>query len=234
MHLTFSNLTNLILSLLLLLSSCREPDQYPETKPDRPFTELPDINTSFPFGCTQLLSAPDSIYWEIDPYADDEEEESPGQKAFDELRNCYRGLNEVYAVKYESEINSLVPLLVPSRQFANESFDTTLFFRTDSLKYRLPDAGRYHCYYFYQSIDSLNSEYGNLMLTDSLSGKSWVINIYHSVAAEQHLKFRFYFFTQDGFLLMDGSLYDDGCRLRKAWRANFDKNGKLIIKNTHI
>lgn len=224
MHISFF----LCLCIALLLTQCRPVEPNPEVKVNEPSVQPISINVNFPFGYEELGNIGDSIFWEIDPYAD--QDETADQTAFDALQNVFYKLNGIKAMKQRPELNKITPLLLSSRQFGNELFDTAEFFRTDSLLYRLPDAGRYHCYYYHASVNNPYSKYGNLMLTDTVSGASWVINIYHEVAGEQHLKLRYFEFSRDRLLLMDGSLYDDGCRLRKSWNAVFDEKGRLIIK----
>ena len=182
------------------------------------------INTSIPFGCSNLTSK----HWEADPenYG---RLKQPGEKEFREIGACYARINKVSS-----------QLLAPKTPEAKHikigvDFTNTVFYDTiaqrniDSLKYRLPNIGRYQCYYYFGQSKKMFGDYGVLLLFDPKRNIAKTINVYYEVGGDQHVNLRYFYLEDATIRIYEGSCYDNGCGLTEKFKVNIRANGQINI-----
>ena len=99
----------------------------------------------------------------------------------------------------------------------------------DSLKYKLPDFGRFNCYYYYQTLTDTYGELGYILLYDKTNQTGTAINVYYNVAGDQHIKSRRFLMDENAIKLYEGYSYDDGTSLYKAFIIKTDTSGEISI-----
>lgn len=182
------------------------------------------INTSLPFGCQGLTTR----RWEADPENYGGLKKTPG-KEFEDFGKCYASINNSPSLSFKLdriEINH-IKIGVDFKDLAY--FDTLCQQSIDSLKFRLPDIGKYQCYYFFNQSEKMYGYFGNLLLLDPTRRMGKTLNIYYEVAGDQHVSFRYFLLEGETIKLYEGSCYDDGCSLSEKFTVGIKSNGNIII-----
>ncbi len=186
------------------------------------------INMNFPFGCADLVKYKYPKHWEGD-LKNYGHLKQPKGKEFEDLGQCFGSLNKVESQQKKPEIIKTHHIKI------GENFQDTLYYdtiaqqKTENLKYRLPDIGKYQCYYFFEQSYSVYGYYGNLLLLDPKSKEGKTLNIYNEVSGDQHMSFRYFYLDGKTLRIYEGSYYDDGCGLTEKFNVNINTDGQITI-----
>jgi len=186
------------------------------------------INTSFPFGCSDLVKLDYPVYWEgdLENYG---HLKQPQGKEFEDLMQCFGSLNKIGTQPIKPEVLETAHIKIGGDNLNTLYFDTISQQNIKSLKYRLPNIGQYECYYFFDQSLNKPGDYGNLLLFEPESKKGKTLNIYYEVGGEQNINFRFFLIEDETIKIYEGSCYDDGCRLVEKYVVQINPAGQIII-----
>lgn len=192
------------------------------------YTSKIQINTSFPFGCADLTKYKYPMHWDgdLENYG---QLKQPKGKEFENIGQCFRGINGIMTNKLKPEILELKHIKIGKDFLNTVYYDTITQHKIDSLKYRLPDIGNYQCYYFYEQSKKTFGQYGNLLLLDPKSKTGKTLNVYYEVGGDQHVNFRYFYIDKATIRIYEGSCYDDGCGLAESFKVNIKSDGQITI-----
>jgi len=224
----------IIFTFLSTISSCSNKAVDNSSSKDTPVTKdiLTEpigtseiqINTSVPFGCSNLTTK----HWEADPKRYGRLKQ-PEEKEFEAIGECYASINKANTQQLKPEIIETKHIKIGVDFKNTVYFDTIAQQNIDSLKYRLPDIGNYQCYYFFEQSKNMYGDYGTLLLLDPKLKTGKTLNIYYEVGGDQHVNFRYFFIDSETIKIYEGSCYDDGCGLTENFTVNIKAEGKIII-----
>lgn len=220
---------------ILLLSSCmhRTTDQ-PVLNTTENKTEVqsntigPDeikINASYPFGYFGLTKYEVSKFWKADSENYGQLKKPEGEE-FDQIGEYFRKLNAVPNIGTKSETINIEQINLDS---IDSYFDTLALKLTDSIKYRLPDVGKYECYYSFQNASGKYGEYGNLLFWKKTNRTGKLINVYYEIGGDQSTHYRYFSFDGSTLKIYNGACYDDGCSLKETYNLKINKDGEISL-----
>lgn len=197
-----------------------------EKKLDVLVSDTIQINADFPFGCVDLKKYKYSKIWEIDTLAYGTLTQPEG-KEFDDIYDYFSKLNSIPAVKYKPEIKDLEYIQF---DLINSSYDKEALYSIDSIKYRLPDIGKYKCFYSCQNPKGRFGLYGNILLYDSITKNGKLVNVYYEVAGDGVVEFKYFLFDEGIIKIYNAYCNDEECGLSESFNILIDKEGKIIVK----
>ncbi len=186
------------------------------------------LDADFPFGCADLTKFTYPKRWEADAKQYGQLQQ-PQAKEWDALVECFKAIHESTSTAETPALLHTEYVTVGTMDVSALRYDTAAAQRTRHLKYRLPDAGMYACYYFFEHADTMEGDYGNLLLYDQRSKTGKVLNIYHVLYGEQHVQYRYFTMDANVITLYTGYYYDDGCLLNRSHIISILPNGELQI-----
>lgn len=186
------------------------------------------INTNLPFGCSELIKHKYPKKWKAD-LSNYGQLLQPEGKEFENIGQCFEKINGIISTSDRPEILKVEPLKI-SKNLSNVNFDSVLQGDIDSLKYRLPNIGKYQCYYFYAQSQKNFGLYGNLVLLNPESREAKLLNVYYQVGGEQHVSFRYFYMEGREVRIYQGSCYDDGCDLSESFIVKIKLDGQIMIE----
>ncbi len=134
---------------------------------DQTLTIEINVNTAYPFGSAKLDSIKYPHHWDED-HENYGHLKSPEGKEFEDISTFLSGLHNAPTIT-GPKVDSIEYLNL-NEQYKNDSyyFDTIAVKSLDSCLYRLPDFGKYECYYYRQYSKKMTyGVYGSLLLLDS-------------------------------------------------------------------
>lgn len=189
-----------------------------------------DVNTEYPFGSIQLSSIKYPHHWDEDRDNYGRLKSPEGQELAD-ISTHLSGLHNAPTIT--GPIVESIEFLNLNEQYKNDSyyFDTIAVKSMDSCLYRLPDFGKYECYYYRQhSKKNTYGVYGSLLLLDPTTRLGKLLTLYFEYGGDQHVNLRYYLIANDTIRLYDGSAYDDGTSLKESYRISVQETGNFEIK----
>ncbi len=225
-----NGLALILFSIVLLNVSvgCNNPPATVEQPHhSEPNSDIP-VNATLPFGNMKLTTFQYPKRWNIDAY-NSESASSSDDMEFGTLGNNFNSINRSPNIIFP-EVKEIENFNFNNNKLDAYYFDTIASRAIDSCKYRLPDMGKYECYYFVAVSNKANyGIYGNLLLLDSKSRKGKLLNIFYEYGGDQSTNYR-YFCINDGCIrVFDGACYDDGCWLDERYSITLWPNGELDI-----
>lgn len=186
------------------------------------------ITADLPFGYKELINFSYPKRWEGDSenYG---HLKQPDGKEFENIGEYFNEIHSRKTQKNKPEILELTHLKLGT-DFPDIIYvDTLTQQKTDSLKYRLPDIGKYQCYYFFESSKKIYGDYGVLLLLDPNTKTGKTINIYYMVGGEQSVSYRYFYIDGTIIKIYEGAYYDDGCSLNACFQVTIEASGQVKI-----
>ncbi len=233
----------LVISCLFVYSCSNKSDDTTTTEKNaneqtQP-TEIP-INANYPFGCTdlhefkfelKLFARATNSYRDV---MQEREERVSKRKELEAFIQCFDSIHQVETQKVKPEVRRLAHLTL-SKQFTYMlDFDSTARNRVDNLKYRLPDIGKYECYYFFEQSNKLPGYYGNLLLLDPKTKVGTPINIYYAVGANKSMAIRYFNIDGETIQIFEGSYTVADCFLRESFKIHIKPNGEIMVEELKL
>ena len=179
------------------------------------------VNATLPFGCASLTTLKLPKHWEADPthYG---QLKQPGSQDWDDILQCFAALHSAKTITPPT-VNSLEVLSIGDNFNGAFNLDTLLQRSIDSCRYRLPDIGRYECYYAF-------NRYGNLLLLDPETKAGKVLHIYaDDMGGDSHTVLRYFYIDSNVIAIYEGACYDDGCSLNEAYKIRVNPDGEIVL-----
>jgi hypothetical protein len=194
------------------------------------------INAKLPFGCDLLVKF--KFPYEYKYEYDDTINKDPISKAYVDLRNCFRKLNNSKAILKLPKINQLEYIKVGD--YEDWKFDTKLLNSFDSSQYRLPNFGIYECYYSYNfrnydnkghnAVRSFCEDAGNIIFYNPKNYNAKILNVYISLLGDfEGLSRYFYIHKNKEIQIFEGVSDESIIRMKKKYIISVLKNGEIKI-----
>lgn len=189
-----------------------------------------EINTTYPFGSSLLASFKYPKYWEEDPY-NYERLKSPEGKELADISTLLSGIYNGKTI--QGPVVDSIEFLNLNERYKDDLyyFDTLAVKSLDSCLYRLPDFGKYECYFYRQhSMKITYGIYGSLLLLDPTTRIGKLLTLFFEYGGDQHVNLRYFLIANDTINIYDGSCYDDGTTLMESFKIIVKNESKIEVK----
>lgn len=197
-----------------------------ETTPTQSIIDTLKINTKFPFGYSGLAKFKYPKFWkgDLENYG---QLIKPDGEDFDQIGEYFRKLHANPTIGNSPEVTKIEQITL---KYDNDYLDSIASKSVNNVKFRLPNVGKFKCYYSFQQAKGRFGEYGNLLLIDSITKIGKVINVYNEVSGDQSVEFRYFTFDGKTIKLYNGICYDDGCELTETNNISIQNDGQIIVE----
>jgi hypothetical protein len=188
------------------------------------------VNTAYPFGCAKLDYIKYPHHWDEDRDHYGRLKSPEGQELAD-ISTFLSGLHNAQTMT-GPKVDS-IEFLNLNEQYKNDSyyFDTIAVKSLDICLYRLPNFGKYECYYYRQVSKKITyGVYGSLLLLDPNTRIGKLLTLYFEYGGDQHVNLRYYLIDKNTIKLYDGSCYDDGTTLWESFNVRVSDDGIIQVK----
>ncbi len=184
------------------------------------------INTEFPFGYSDLTKFEYPKFWkgDLENYG---QLIKPDGEEFKRIGEYFRKLHANPTIGKSPRVIKIEQIKL---NFDNDHLDTIASKAVDNVKFRLPNIGKFKCYYSFQKSDGKFGEYGNLLLIDSITQIGKTINVYNQVSGDQSIEFKYFTFDGKTIKVYNGFCYDDGCKLSETSNISIQNDGQIVVK----
>ena len=225
-----------LISVLILLS-CNskvsdttslksESPKSTENTPTQFIIDTLKINTEFPFGYPDLTKFEYPKFWkgDLENYG---QLIKPDGEEFERIGKYFRKLHANPTIGKSPKVIKIEQITL---RYDNNYLDTLASKAVDNVKFRLPNVGKFKCFYSFQQSEGRFGEYGNLLFIDSITQVGKTVNVYNQVSGDQSVEFRYFTFDGKTIKLYNGICYDDGCELTESNDVLIQNDGQIIVK----